>query len=530
MQHVDRRPPLGDDPGLRITLEQVREFLPRYKGTIAIVFIATIVSAYGALSLMTEQYEARAALLVKLGRENLDAPATAKNTVLSTGVRREELGSEAQLLKSPDLIARVVDSIGPDAFKPTRVPPSSLVGRAKFYAKATLRQVKSEYDEALIALDLKKRLNDRDAVVDLLDSELIVEPQKDADVIAMHLRLADPALAVRVQRTLIDEYLARRIAIRRDAGAGFLEREADDLQKALEAAEAERNEWKQARALSVPTEQKALLLRQIRDLAAQHTRTRGERDALEREMAEAARLAGERPDRVQAAVEETPNPAVQALTERLTKLAADRAHLLTTYQPDATTVRNVEDEIHNVETLIAREQRTQVGVIRSQPNPLRQQLEERLQMDRVRFEGLTVSERTERADLGRLQAELESLEHDDARLSDLERDRELAEQRYVAAVKRRDDARVAARLDVNRISNVSVAMPPTATLQPVYPRKLLIMAIALALGLALGVAVAILLEWSSEAVRSGEQVESLTDLVCLGSVSFERGRRERSVA
>src|SRR3954463_2006850 len=120
---------MEQEPGLRITLDQVREFLPKYRWTIALVFVATVVSAYAALSLMTELYETRSAVIVRLGRENLDAPATAKNTVLSTGVRREDIGSEAQLLQSPELIARVVDTLGPDAFAPHRVVPASLIGK-----------------------------------------------------------------------------------------------------------------------------------------------------------------------------------------------------------------------------------------------------------------------------------------------------------------------------------------------------------------------------------------------------------------
>jgi uncharacterized protein involved in exopolysaccharide biosynthesis len=64
-----------DEPGFRVTLAQVRTFLPRYKWVIAGTFVMTVLSAYSALNLMTDQYEARAALLVKLGRENLDPPA-----------------------------------------------------------------------------------------------------------------------------------------------------------------------------------------------------------------------------------------------------------------------------------------------------------------------------------------------------------------------------------------------------------------------------------------------------------------------
>jgi uncharacterized protein involved in exopolysaccharide biosynthesis len=340
------------------------------------------------------------------------------------------------------------------------------------------------------------------------------------------LRLADPALAVKVQRALIDQYLATRIRVHQDAGAlEFLEAQVRDRRATLERAEGARNDWKQTRDLTVPAEQKALLLRQIRELSAERTKTRAESDALSHQLTEAQRLANGSAERVETASEETPNPTFLMLKERLAKLQADRAHLLTTYKPSATTVRNLQDEISSVSGLIAAEQRTQLGSVTSQLNPLRQQLQQQAQTDRVRLEGLFAADRAQGDQLAKLQSELDGVERADARLMELERDRQIAEQAYLAAVTRRDDAAVAARLDLSRISNVSVQMAPVASPEPVYPRKLLIMAIALVLGLALGVGVSILLEWTSEAVRDAEQIESVTQLVCLGSVSFGGPRR-----
>jgi uncharacterized protein involved in exopolysaccharide biosynthesis len=527
-----RHTPAGADNelGFRLTLTQVVEFLPRYAGTIAAVFVFTVLSAYVGLSLTTELYEARSTLLVKLGRENLDAPPTANNSVLSTGVRREELGSEAQLLRSTDLIAQVVDSIGPAAFEPQRVVPQSLVAKAKSFAKAGLRWIKAQYLNALVALDLKKRLDTREQAIALLQDELVIEPQKDTDVIGLRLRLADPALAVRVQQTLIDRYLARRIAIRHDTGArDFLERQTADLREALVAAEAVRNNWKRRRDLTVPAEQKSLLLRRIQDLSAQQTKLRADREALQQETSAARNLLASRAETVTTASMATPNPAFELFDDRLTKLEADRAHVLATYMADASTVRVLDEEITSLRALRAARDRTQIGSETSQPNPLRQQLEQRLQDNEIRDQGLAATDEAETRQLAELRSQLAAIEQGDARLADLERDRQVAELAFLSAVKRRDEANVAARLDLNRISNVSVAAAPTATVEPVYPRKLLMMIVALALGLAAGLGVAITLEWTSDTIRNAEEIESLTDLVCLGSLSLDN-RREKAIA
>lgn len=119
------------EPGVRLTLAQLRRFVPQYKWVIIGVFTFTTLAAYASLSLITELYDVRAALLVKLGRENLDAPVTARNGVLSTGIRREELGSEVQFLRSSKLLEEVVDTVGVEAFRVQRVPPPDLVGDRK---------------------------------------------------------------------------------------------------------------------------------------------------------------------------------------------------------------------------------------------------------------------------------------------------------------------------------------------------------------------------------------------------------------
>lgn len=506
------------EPGIHITLAQVRAFLPRYKWVIAGVFVFTVLSAYGALSLMSELYDIDAALLVKLGRENLDPPATAKNMVMSTGVRREEVGSEVQILRSADLFASVVDTLGIDAFRVKRVVPDSLLGKAKFYVKAGLRWAKGQYQEGLIALDLKKRLSEREQAIALLQEQLVAEAQKDSDVIALRLRLADPQLGVRVENALIRLYLARRIDVRQNPGVKeFFDRETASLKQALERAEAARDEWKREHNLSVPAEQKALLLRQIRELEAERTRALAERGALERQVAKAESLAGTAPERVAATRVEMPNPSLQILRERLTKLEADQARLLTTYKAGAVPVVAADEEISRLRQLIGAQGATQVGSLTSEINPLRQQLQQAATENTVTLEGLTARVDLQGGQLKTLEQQLREVDTSDATLASLERDRTIAEQSYLAAERRRQDADIERALDLSRITNVSVATPPASTIEPVYPRKLLIMAVALALGLLLGVATALLLEWTNDSVDDAESVEAATDLVCFGT-------------
>lgn len=508
---------------VRLTVDRVRVFLRRFAWTIAVVFVLTVTGAYTALSFMTELYEARAALLVKLGRENLDPPATVRNTVLSTGVRREELASEVQILRSPDLLGDTVDEIGVDAFRAKRVPPRALLARIKYEVKRGLRAVKAGYQEALIALDLQKRLSEREEAVTFLQDRLLAEPQKDSDVITLNLKMADPALAVRVQDVVIQRYLSRRLAVRHNPGVKeFLDNETRELREALTRADEAANSWKQTRGLSSPAEQKALLLKQIRDLSAERSRSAGERESLARELISTQALLADTSVSVKASQQEIPNPSLQLVKDRLARLQADRAHLAVTYQGTTSTVANIDEEIVGLRALLQRQAPTEIGSTTSQVNPLRQQLEQKRQDSRIALDGLVAKDSLQQRQLAALQSELRDIENGDARLVELERDRQLAEQNYLAAVKRLREANVASELDVSRVSNVSIAMRPAAAPEPVYPRKLLIVAISIPMGLFLGLAVALLLEWMSDEITDPRDLEAATDLLCLGTVSFGR--------
>jgi uncharacterized protein involved in exopolysaccharide biosynthesis len=521
MTHIDRR---GDgEPGFRITLAQAARFTTRYKWIVAGVFACTALASYASLSLVTELYDVRSALLVKLGRENLDAPVTARNGVLSTGVRREELGSEVQILRSTQLLGEVVDELGVDAFKVHRVPPPDLLRKAKFYTKATLRWVKDRYQDGLIALDLKKRLPDREAALEMLSDSLVIEAQKDSDVIAINQRIAAPDLGVKIQQALIQKYLAHRVDVRRNRGVKeFFQTEVADLRSALEQAEQRVNEWRTKSRLTLPGEQKALLLRQIREMSAEREKSQRSVQGLRTQVEAARTLISQSAERVRASQVETPSPALLQFRERLSRLEGERAKLLTTYLPGAAPVKTVEDEIDTVRQLLASQADSQIGSITTSPNPARLQLEQSINQDSVTLIGLSAELATQRAQLTRLEGELAAIENADATLIELERERRLAEQNYLGAVKQLNEADIESQLDVSRISNVAVATAPTASLVPVYPRKLLLMALALGLGLVFGIAFAGLLEWTSDTIRDADDVMAVTDLPCLATFGDTR--------
>jgi capsular polysaccharide biosynthesis protein len=60
------------------------------------------------------------------------------------------------------------------------------------------------------------------------------------------------------------------------------------------------------------------------------------------------------------------------------------------------------------------------------------------------------------------------------------------------------------------------------SLEPVYPRKLLLLGVALGLGLVMGIALALLLEYMDDKIRKPQDIAALGNLRVLGTFHPQR--------
>lgn len=505
---------------VEIDWAQVRQFLRRYRLTMVLTFLATVLSGYAALSLYTEQYDVTTELLVKIGRENLDPPAISRNMPLSTGLRREELLSEVEILKSPSLLHQLVDKMGVEPFRVKRVPPPGLIARVKFEIKALVRGVKDRYQDLLVYLDLKKSLPEKEQVIQDLSERLVVDVRKDSDVVLLVLRYPDRQLGVRVLEEMVDLYLRRRIEVRRNSGVkSYLDGRAETLRTELNDADQEMVRWKKGKSLmSSPAEEKGVLMKQIQDLSLEIGQSSREIENLTRQVAAARDLSSSMPAFERTSEQTTPNPLVQSLREKIAGLEAERVQALAKYQPGSTAVRNIDDQLTAMRQMLASEKTTQPGAIVSNVNTSRQSLEQKLRHDSVRLAGLRATQSIQQKQLETLRSRMAVLDEAETVANAFERKRQMAEESLKSVLKRRSEAEVTEELDDNRISNVSVLTPPISTLVPVYPPKLIAMAIILAAGVALALVLSLLLHYSDNRVRNGRDLELDLGIAFLGEI------------
>jgi polysaccharide biosynthesis protein PslE len=494
---------------------------------IVVVWVVTVLSTYVGLQLMTERFESKATVLVKLGRENAELPTTVQNSgMITTGVSRDVVNSEMQILTSSNLIEQTVDQLGPGVFAFKPAPPRGFLGTIRYGVKLTVRWLKNQGQEVLYAVNLKKRISQREAAIQLLTDSLHVDVEKDSNVIAVSAELPDPAFCVRVTNTLLERYLdEHQRAWRSPESKGFFLAQREENRQRLEDLQKVRDQVRAKWKLSSVNEQRSALLRELSDLNNQIQSNKVERDDLDRESAVMATRVEALPERQNSTEVQTQNSSIQSIKERLTALELERAKLLSRYQPGREPVKKVEAEIGDLRDLLNSQPPTLLGSVSSEINPIRQTFSQGVEQYRVKIAGLEEKNRTLSAGVNEIQRQLRALNDGEDQLDIVERDLKVAQDNYLTYAKRMEEDRISEELDLSHVTNVVVLSPASTPLEPVYPRRLLIMGVAVGLGLVLGISLAFLLEYLDDTIRKSQDIADLEDLHVLGTFHIDQQRK-----
>jgi uncharacterized protein involved in exopolysaccharide biosynthesis len=448
------------------------------------VFLATLAGAYLGLQTQDDLYESQARILVKLGRENMDAPVTVANTsAVPTGIRKEEIFTHIILISSRPIIEQTLDEIGIEAFRPVEPTPTTVFGRLRQKVRAGVRRLKEGFEELLIALNIQKRLTFHDKVLLGLEKALFVERDKESDVILVRLRLPVPDLAQRFLTVLLRRYRDAHIEVRRDpTSSDFFEKTSGAYLDRLRAYEADKSRIRATYNLSSIGEERLRLLARLHELY-------GEIEADQRDL---AMLPDATEDAKPATRDELSpsNPSTALIKDRITQQRMRRLEMLSRFQADSDEVRNLDDEIAALESSFARALNRRIAVKKQQAVAIEK-----------RMSDINIAE---------------------DKMDSLERQRVQAVQNYNDYAHRLEESRISEELDRRRVANISVLGAPTLPLQPVAPARRLITALSIPTGLFLGIAMAVLLQGLSDRIQRPRDLGAIEGLSYLGTFDLRR--------
>jgi len=466
--------------------QDFRRMLIGSRRLILTVLLTTVFSVYILMQLLTEVYEVKAKVLVKLGRENVEVPVTVnKGGVISSGVRMEEINSEVLLLTSRGLIEKAADKVGIERFFVEMPTPTTTVEKVRFYFKMGLRISKQQLNNLLITLQLKEPESDREKVIAGLQGSLKVGREKNSNVISISLKLPDPDLATDVLNQLLDLYHDRHVDVHKDTSVvDIFSTRSMALGKQIYALESERAELRNSLNLTSIDEERDLLLNRVQrlqDMIASLTR---EKALLPKTLSFVGPYQSTDKSLTASSSQEFSSPSVEVVKDRIAALQMDRASRLRQYDASAQLITDIDAEIAQLEALVAEGINRRLGPLQSQVQDIYHRLEE--------------------------------LNNAEDKIATIERERSWMVERYLVYSKRLEEAKVSQDLDLRRVANIAILTYPQPPSQPVYPPKLKMLILSLPIGLLLGIGLALLLDYLNDTIRSRRDIESIQGLTYLG--------------
>lgn len=469
------------------SLRDIYYLLFRHKKLALTTGIVVLVLVIAGTFLLPEIFESEAMLLVKLGRESvsLDPTVTTGQIVTTYQSREQEINSEIEILRSRELTEQVVNVVGVEALlrNPLVIAP---IDSAQGYP-ATARE-REEYEKAILAVS----------------RNLLVEPQKNSNIIIVRFEAKSPMLANTVITTLINSFLDKHIKVHATEGSfEFFTEQTTGLRDELTTTEAELTELKKSIGIASLEEQRSNLLERITALEREIDSTRSDRAASRSKVQELERLIEDLPNMVESQ-RVTGN---DWMNQDLYRLKLDELDLLSRYSEDSREVREIRRQIEEATLALSAQSQTTYG-----SNTTVRSLQQELLIERALL--AAYESRTEEVAqrLTEARGELTVITDNEARLAQLERTRDLQEENYKKYYDNLEQARIDREIQRQKLSNISVIQEATMPIKPVSPNKTLNVALGLVLAVFSSISLAFFAEFVDHSIKSQEDVEQRLQL------------------
>jgi uncharacterized protein involved in exopolysaccharide biosynthesis len=468
---------------------------------VSFLILFTLTAAFGVS--IAHSYESHMAILVN--RERVDPLVTPQATteLISTSnpVTEEEINSEAELLKSRDVLEKVVLANG-------------LADARGFSVFDLLRPRQTRGDRVAHA-------------VKALAKQLTVEPATKANVIDVTYKSPDPQRSYGVLKSLGDLYVEKHVEVHRPPGSyQFFAQETERYQKALQDSELRLREFGQQEGVAAPD-----VIRT--DLALQLTNSVGLMHVAQQSIA----ADGDRARSDQEQMKGTPQRSattqstsaasilIEQLRSALLSAQTKRTQLLLKYESTYPLVLEVDQEIAQTKAAIAEAEQTSYVDQTTDRDPTFELLREDLAKTRADLAGQQATIVSARQSIKSMQAQMVDLDQKSLTQQDLIRDAKANEDNYLLYLSKREQARTSDALDKTRIANVAIAIPPSIPVLPVFGIPFA-MALAFGVAAALSISVAYACDYLDPTFHTPAQVISILEIpvvVSMPKMMAQRG-------
>jgi uncharacterized protein involved in exopolysaccharide biosynthesis len=434
-------------------------------------FIVVSVAVIGLAALMGPTYSSRMAILVN--RERLDTlVSTEATTQIMNGdnpVTPEEINSEVELLSSRDVLEKVVIANGLD--KPTQ----------GFSIHGLLHPHETNDDR--IARAVKN-----------LAKALKIANIKSSNLIEITYKSADPQLSYGVLKSLGDLYVAKHVAVHRPAGSyEFFATETQKYHDELKDAEQKLRNFGQQNSIAAPDEQRTQLAAQVANTVGFLHGAEQSIAADEERIQEDRKQMSSTPQRSTTLQATAANDKlIEDLNASLLAAQTKRTQLALKYDPSYPLVREADQEIAEANSAIAQAEEKKYVTETTDRDPTYELMREDIAKSQADLASQRATLVATKRSIQDIQAQMEKLDQLSLTQQDLQREARADESNYLLYLAKREQERTSNALDVTRIANVAIAVPPSIPVLPVLSWPLTILfAIGSAMVISIGTAYAV---------------------------------------
>ncbi len=451
----------------------------------------------------------RAELLVSPG---LAATTPQNPAVVSNPVNEEDLNSEMELLTSTYIIRRAIASLPPPVHHKGITAP--LLNGVNYVLGLPGAGYRVMHDTP--------KLDPREAWAIELSQHLSASIIKKSDIIEVNFRSHEPAWSKQFLDLLIGAYLDYHAHISHDPAAEqFFNQQAKMLQAKLEAAEEQLREFQVKSGITSVEDQRTGLVERLDQLQLLLDKNESDLAFNDQQAVSFKAMLDQTPDRLSKETRQVQNMALAQLKPQVMQLRAERAELLTRYQPNSERIRQIDAKLAAAQKILDTEDHLEISEKSTDINPLWVTINTNLNQARAQVSALKASQASIAGQVAAARQQLTDMAGNIVVLDRLQRAVQNSKDAYLSYVRKSEEARAAEALNQSRILNVSVAQPATTPLRPVFPKVPLNTAAGLILGLLLGVGAAYREEENDPKIYSSATISEVAGLETVAVLSDE---------
>ena len=457
-------------------------------------------------------YQSTAKVLVQderaqyLVSPDLQDEPVAKQGVVARPVTQEDLNSEVELITSPYLIKEAIAGLpAPDHY-------NSVGGDLLSGFRFALDLPTLGYD----SLHNMPELSPKDRWALDLGGHLHPSVIKLSNVIEITFLAHDAAWSHTFLERVLDKYLEYHANLSTDPQAEkFFDQQAKLLQAKLDASEDKLRQFEVQNGITDLTAQKQALVNRVSELQIESNRTNAELASSRQQVAALTSQLEHTPERIGKEIRSVQNVALQQLKPQVMQLKAERADLLSRYQPTSQRIREIDAKLAAAQKILDEENHLDVQEKSSDLNPVWVTIDTNLQQAKASVAAEEATQTTLQSEIQQGANDLTQITNNGVALSRLERTVSADKEAYLSYVRKNEEARTAQALNLSKILNVSVAQPASMPLRPIYPKVWLNLIVGMVLAASLSLAVVYLQEQQDHLIYSAETIRSTSGLPTL---------------